>query len=454
MTASTIRGVRSPLIFLLDFASIIAIFSGIYYLRLGLLPDYWSIDLWIIPATFILALFITGTYFREGHADLPSMPIRTFFVCLFAGGVCVIWLYLLGPKYFNQYFGRGILPVSTIACGIATTLIRFFVNRAYYRQEQLFEILYLGYSDNGRAFLKELENHSDVRSITIATTEKINPKSESVNVANSGPLELLAVKQWQSIIIDPTYIPDKQQTERLVEQRLGGTTVFSLTNFYEKYWYMVPIHGIDNEWFLRSQGFSVLDNPVARRVKRAIDVLFSLILLVASMPLICFCAVIIKLSSRGPALFKQTRVGLQGKEFTIYKLRTMRHDAESTGIQWAQINDPRITRVGGILRKTRLDELPQCWNILQGNMSFVGPRPERPEFTQDLANKIPYYDLRHLVKPGLTGWAQVIFPYGASVEDSLKKLQYELFYIKNQSLLLDLNIVLRTLITVFQRSGR
>ena len=132
----------------------------------------------------------------------------------------------------------------------------------------------------------------------------------------------------------------------------------------------------------------------------------------------------------------------------------MCHDAEAEGAQWAQNNDPRITGFGKFLRQTRLDELPQCWNVLLGTMSFVGPRPERPEFTAELSQEIPYYDLRHIIKPGITGWAQVIFPYGASTEDSLKKLQYELYYIKNQSLLLDLNIIIRTLLTVFQRGGR
>ncbi|MCL4158917.1 UNVERIFIED_CONTAM: hypothetical protein GTU68_002725 [Idotea baltica] len=198
----------------------------------------------------------------------------------------------------------------------------------------------------------------------------------------------------------------------------------------------------------------MLGNPTSIRVKRIIDIALSVILLIVSIPIICISAALIKSTSKGPIFFKQRRVGFQNSVFTIYKLRTMVVDAESNGAQWAKTNDPRITAVGNFLRASRLDELPQCWNVLKGEMSFVGPRPERPEFTKELADKIPYYDLRHMVKPGITGWAQVIFPYGASVEDSMKKLQYELYYIKNQSLLLDLNIILRTLITVFQRAGR
>ena len=217
---------------------------------------------------------------------------------------------------------------------------------------------------------------------------------------------------------------------------------------------MVPVKVISDDWFLRSHGFHMLGNPVTQRVKRLLDVSLALVLIILTAPLILVSAALIKLTSKGPVFFSQTRVGYQGKLFTIYKLRTMLKDAETSGARWAEADDPRVTKIGGFLRKSRLDELPQCWNVLSGDMSFIGPRPERPEFTSMLSQEIPYYDLRHTVKPGISGWAQVIFPYGASTEDALKKLQYELYYIKHQSLLLDLNIAIRTLFTVFQRAGR
>jgi exopolysaccharide biosynthesis polyprenyl glycosylphosphotransferase len=254
--------------------------------------------------------------------------------------------------------------------------------------------------------------------------------------------------------VDPDFDATSEEAERLVELRLAGTPVLALADFYEHYWYMIPVTGIDHNWFLHSQGFTVLDNPIAQRIKRVVDIVFSCLLIVVSTPIVLVCGLLIKLTSKGPILYRQKRVGLEGKNFTILKLRTMREDAEQGGPQWAEKGDSRITSVGRFLRDSRLDEIPQCWNVLAGDMSFVGPRPERPEFTKELTEQIPFYDLRHLVKPGITGWAQVIFPYGASVEDSKKKLQYELFYIKNQSLLLDMNIVLRTIITVFQRAGR
>jgi exopolysaccharide biosynthesis polyprenyl glycosylphosphotransferase len=454
MRDDTIRGIRGSLILILDYCAIIAIFTGVCYLRLGKLPDYKSADLWIICTTFIFVLFFAGTYFRERSTKLPSLPIRTFLITTIAGAICIIWLYLLGPSKFTEYFGRGILPTATILSGIATTWIRFIINRLYHRQEQGAELLYLGYSESCAAFLSELKGHREVRSVTIATQSDVKADFDRYSLARTETNKLLLSSSWQSVIIDPSHPVSKEETASLVSMRLKGTPVLSLAEFYEQFWFMIPVHDIGDDWFLRSQGFSMLGSPIAMRVKRLIDLILSSVLLAITSPLVLFFGLLIKLTSKGPMFFTQTRVGLRGELFTIYKLRTMVKDAEDSGAQWATENDSRITLIGRFLRQTRIDELPQCWNVLKGNMSFVGPRPERPEFTKELTENIPYYDLRHLVKPGISGWAQVIFQYGASVEDSLKKLQYELYYIKNQSLLLDLNIMLRTLITVLQRGGR
>src|SRR5262249_29655017 len=163
----------------------------------------------------------------------------------------------------------------------------------------------------------------------------------------------------------------------------------------------------------------------------------SFALMVALSPLMLVTAIAIKLDSKGPVFYRQSRTGLNGVTFILYKFRTMVEDAEKSGARWAEENDPRVTRVGRFLRATRIDELPQLWNVLLGQMSFIGPRPERPDFNSELEAAIPYYDLRHLVKPGITGWAQVLYPYGASVEDAREKLQYDLYYIKNYSVMLD-----------------
>jgi exopolysaccharide biosynthesis polyprenyl glycosylphosphotransferase len=190
------------------------------------------------------------------------------------------------------------------------------------------------------------------------------------------------------------------------------------------------------------------------RAKRVIDLFLSLALMVALSPLMLVTAIGIKLESKGPIFYGQKRTGLNGATFRLYKFRTMVQDAEKSGAQWAEENDKRITRVGRFLRATRLDELPQLWNVLLGEMSFIGPRPERPDFNSELEAAIPYYDLRHLVKPGITGWAQVLYPYGASVKDAREKLQYDLYYIKNYSVMLDVLILIRTLRVVLVGRGR
>ena len=454
MNLGSIRRVRSALILTLDLIAILAIFSGIYYLRLNRLPDYQTVDLWLIILTFITTLYLTGTYFKERSYALPALPVQTFFICLVGGMICALWVYLLGPSQFNDYFGRGVLPAGTIVFGIASTLLRYVVNSIYHIQEKGVELLYLGKSEHRKAFLRELSDHAEVRSVNVIGEVDSDEQNRRLKVLPQEELNNALLGDWQAIIVDPHHNSGPEEKRTLVSARLSGTPVVSLSDYYESNWYMVPLNHLTDDWFLRSQGFSMIGNPLSKRVKRLIDVTLSILVLLLSVPVLLLCSILIKLSSRGPVFFRQTRVGLHGKPFTIFKLRTMRQDAEQSGAQWAKTDDPRVTWVGSFLRKSRLDELPQSWNVLKGDMSFVGPRPERPEFTSMLREDIPYYDLRHTVKPGISGWAQVIFPYGASKEDAIRKLQYELYYIKHQSLLLDLNIMVRTAFTVFQRAGR
>lgn len=236
--------------------------------------------------------------------------------------------------------------------------------------------------------------------------------------------------------------------------KLGGVDIMDAPCCYEELTGKLLVENIQPSWFLYSNGFRV--TSFLRFYKRGFDLLFSLFGLCVSLPLWPVVALLVKLDSPGPVLYRQERVGLNEQNFTIFKFRTMRQNAEqATGAVWAQQNDPRITRMGNFLRKTRLDELPQLLNVLKGDMSFVGPRPERPEFVETLNEKIPYYSKRHFMKPGVTGWAQVCYPYGASENDSLEKLRYDLYYLKNYSLLLDFIIILETVkVVLFGRGGR
>ncbi|MFW5975854.1 MAG: sugar transferase [Alkalispirochaetaceae bacterium] len=227
---------------------------------------------------------------------------------------------------------------------------------------------------------------------------------------------------------------------------------FQLTSFWEAFDETIPIYATQETWFL--ENFNRGPNKAYHFIKRVIDLLFGVLLLPLILLLSFFTAILVKLTSKGPAIYRQVRVGRNEKNFTIYKFRSMVVDAERNGAQWAGENDPRITPFGRLMRKTRLDELPQIINVLQGQMSFIGPRPERPEFVRELSRSIPHYHLRHLVKPGLTGWAQVKYRYGSSEEDAATKLMYDLYYVKNVSFVLDLKIALKTILIVLSKGGR
>ena len=212
-----------------------------------------------------------------------------------------------------------------------------------------------------------------------------------------------------------------------------------------------PLEGLTPSTLIFTEGFNV--KAPLQFVRRLVSIAVSLIGLMICLPVIPFIALAVRLSSPGPILFRQTRVGRRGRPFTIFKFRTMAQNAEAKGAVWAAKNDPRVTSLGRFMRKTRLDEIPQLWNVLHGDMAFVGPRPERPEFVQWLTNEIPYYELRHIIRPGITGWAQVRYQYGASLEETKQKLEYDLYYVKHLSLGLDLFIMFETIKTVVLRRG-
>ncbi len=238
----------------------------------------------------------------------------------------------------------------------------------------------------------------------------------------------------------------------LLRIRTTGVHVNEFSTFLEHETGRVDLDTVNPSWLIFSDGFSS-GRMVSSAIKRLFDIVASLVLLITTAPLVALFALLVKLDSRGPAFFRQVRVGLYGETFSLIKLRSMRIDAEAGGAQWAAKEDPRVTRVGRIIRKLRIDELPQAWTVLLGQMSFVGPRPERPEFVEDLEEKLVYYAERHMVKPGITGWAQINYPYGASIEDSRHKLEYDLYYAKNYTPFLDLLILLQTLRVVLWNEG-
>jgi sugar transferase (PEP-CTERM system associated) len=238
----------------------------------------------------------------------------------------------------------------------------------------------------------------------------------------------------------------------LVECRINGVPILDLAGFYERVRGEVPIESLKASWLIYGQGFA--QDTARMIIKRLFDLVGAGALLLLALPVVLLTAIAIRLESRGPVVYRQERVGQGGRTFTCMKFRSMRVDAEKDGVaRWAQAQDPRVTRIGNFIRKLRIDELPQLINVLRGEMSLVGPRPERPSFVAQLKESIRFYDVRHSVKPGLTGWAQVRYTYGASVEDASRKLQFDLYYVKNHSLFLDLLILVETVRVVLFREG-
>src|SRR5262249_4141558 len=255
------------------------------------------------------------------------------------------------------------------------------------------------------------------------------------------------------VVADPNIQEDSVAVEALVDLKLRGVKIESAVESFERANRKIWVDGLSAERLIFADGFCA--SKAYLIAKRGLDASLSAALLVISAPLMALIAIAIKLDTPGPVIFSQERVGLLGERFTVYKFRSMRQDAERhTGPTWARKDDDRATRVGAFLRKCRLDELPQLWNVFQGDMSFVGPRPERPYFVDLLKARIPYFDLRQYVKPGITGWAQVMYPYGASIEDAHHKLEYDLYYAKNISFRIDALILLKTIGVVIKGEGR
>jgi sugar transferase (PEP-CTERM system associated) len=265
--------------------------------------------------------------------------------------------------------------------------------------------------------------------------------------------EIVRQRSVDRVVVSLADARGKLSMEQLLEIRLNRGVRFNhLATVYEDYTGKIAVENLRPSWLIFSEGFRKTRTLTA--AKRALDILLSAIGLILAVPVMLLVAIALRFTSPGPVFYHQRRVGRDNEIFTIHKFRSMRTDAEkATGAVWSSKGDPRVTPVGRFLRRTRLDELPQLWNVLVGDMSFVGPRPERPEFVSDLTKAIPFYGQRHVVRPGLTGWAQVRHSYGSTADDALQKLQYELFYIKHMSIAFDLFIILETAKTVLVRRG-
>ena len=364
-------------------------------------------------------------------------------------------LYLLFP---GLLIGRGVFMISVGLIPVFVLSNRIILDRTWRFAAPPENVVILGTQELGIIVSKELRRRDDlnlnvvgfIQGDAAASAEQI---AESPVLGNASALERIVREHSVSRII--VALEDRRGSlpvRELVKLRVEGVRVEDVHSTMAALTGRVWLETLRPSWFVFSEGFR--RSRTTLLLKRVIDIALSLLFLVVTAPLLIVLAIAIQLESRGGIIYSQERVGHHGKVFRVLKFRSMRSDAEAhNGAQWATANDTRVTRIGRFIRRYRLDELPQLINILRGEMSFVGPRPERPVFVDDLRQKISYYDERHSVRPGLTGWAQVSYTYGASVEDAFRKLEYDLFYLKNLSILFDCSIIIRTCRIVLMGQG-
>jgi exopolysaccharide biosynthesis polyprenyl glycosylphosphotransferase len=368
-----------------------------------------------------------------GLSYYPNLRSRLRIVILTSPYVVLCVVSVLALIYFAFYLqiGRYIIAISAAVFWAASTVARLLwferVRRSVHHVLVLGDSYVLGPLDrmlaNSTFPIKVVARH-----VTPANDETRSPFSK---LLEEGSIHEVLVHGNNTL-----------NSELLLTAMDRGITVSTFDSFSERHFFKVPSEFLNPAWFFQID--LKRHHPFYTFSKRAMDVGLALLGGILTLPVVGIAVAFIKLTSKGPAFYSQIRAGEGQRPFRIWKLRSMRVDSEKHGAQWAKVKDPRVTFVGVILRKTRIDELPQFWNILVGDMSFVGPRPERPEFVEKLAVSIPYYRQRHLVKPGLTGWAQICYRYGASEEDAREKLSYDLYYLKNASWALDLQIMMQT----------
>jgi sugar transferase (PEP-CTERM system associated) len=404
----------------------------------------------------VLALYVLDCYSVETQvAGMPAAP-RTLVAVLLGAIVTAAVIYASGLwGSGNSTVGRGVMPVAYFVFALWAPVWRLYASRYQRQQTGKARWLVAGTGEKAARLYRDFQKaHAEAELSFLSDSSPNHDNALPGVVGTMDDLDTVLNQDWSGVIVAPMSPLSETLIQKLMKTRFSGLRVYDLADFYEQRWFKVPVMHTQRGWLLFAHGFDLLHSALALRLKRLLDIAVSVVLLIVCMPIMLIIAVAVRLESRGPALFRQTRTGLNGKEFEILKFRSMVVDAEKAGPQWTSARDPRVTKVGRLLRVLRLDELPQLINVIKGEMSFIGPRPERPVFIRELEKKIPFYDLRQLVRPGITGWAQVMYAYGASMDDALEKLQYDLYYIKNYSLLLDFAILLKTLRVVMLGRGR
>ena len=423
--------------------------------------QYGSLKILFVAVAFLTCMYYFDLYDSAIVSNRREALVRLIQVM----GVAYIVLGLLYYLYPPVKLGRGIFHLGFLFAGLLLLLWRRLFSALNSTQRLAERVVILGDGPLAKSLLHEIETRPELGIRVAGRSPRLGNENYPSNKERGETPNILAQTSYCEALSLDREVRGIDRIVVAMDERRGMLPVNSLLSLknhgvqvqdgndvYESITGKVPIESIRLSWLLFSPG--CYSSRLFLVYKRVASLVTSTIGLLLSLPLLPFVVLAIKISSPGKILYRQNRVGREGVVFRCYKFRTMHSDAEAdSGPTWARDDDPRITRVGSFLRKTRMDEIPQLWNVLKGDMSLVGPRPERPEFVAELNQKIPYYHLRHSVRPGITGWAQVLYKYGSSVEDAKEKLRYDLYYVKNASAGLDLLIILNTIKIVLLGRG-
>ncbi|MDQ7015529.1 MAG: TIGR03013 family PEP-CTERM/XrtA system glycosyltransferase [Gammaproteobacteria bacterium] len=410
----------------------------------------------IFMAVMMVSMIAMGLYQARLREGLPGILLRTSVSFLVGGSILSLLFYLIP----GLYIGRGALALAgVISFFVVGTLRPIFFHSV---DERLLKrkVLILGAGERASIIDARMRRRSDRRGFDLVGYAHIDGQPDLVNEKEivhlqQSLLDYAIVNKLDEVVVA---VDDRRKAfplDELLDCKMAGVDVVDLLTFFEREAGKVQLNILHPSWLLFSDGFQ--QNVVRDTTKRLFDLCASFSLLAVTWPVMLLTALLIKIEDGWsmPVFYRQTRTGLNGAGFDVLKFRSMIVDAEKSGAQWATKNDARVTRVGAIIRKLRIDELPQILNVWNGSMSFVGPRPERPEFIERLSEVIPYYQERHRVKPGITGWAQLSYPYGATEKDSLEKQQFDLYYVKNHSLFFDVLILMQTVeVVLFGKGAR
>jgi exopolysaccharide biosynthesis polyprenyl glycosylphosphotransferase len=440
-----------------DLLGIFILFNLAHWLVRDLIAEdlLLSWKLLLVANVWFLYFYLMDLYTFESTLSQLGMLERSAIATLLTGITVALIVYTLGPSFIGGFVGRGVLTVSLAGVWLWCLGARYSLKPLLASRERGTQWLILADSHLD-TFVAQFRAVYRREQLLILCEPEIGtpPDIHSRRIGTWDDIKGAAAADIAGIIISSQRPLPDHLVSALMQIRIRGTRIYSINDFYERYLSCLPVFHMDQNWLAMAHGFDLIHNPFGLRFKRYVDILIALVGGVIAVPLATTVALAVLLTSGSPVLYGPTRTGENGRPFRVYKFRTMRNDAETAGPQYATNNDPRLTPIGQMLRKFRLDEMPQLWNVLRGDMSLIGPRPERPEFVADLQREIPYYNLRHLIRPGITGWAQVMYGYGDSAEDASTKLQYDLFYIKNYSLMLDISILVRSIKIVLFGTGR